>query len=311
MRLIFMGTPEFSVAFLRFLAAGPHEVVAVVTQPDRPAGRGHQLKAPPVKEAALELGIPVLQPENVRDESFHQELRALQADLSIVVAFSILPRSVLALTRLGAVNLHGSLLPRYRGAAPVQWAVANGEHRTGLTVFLLDEKMDHGPMLAQESLEIGADETGYEVLMRMVPLGCQALQKALQGLSDHTIQALDQEHTQACPAPKLRKEDACLDWTLPAQRLHDRIRGFHPWPGAFTYLHGKQLNIHRTRPLAGGEGWLPGEIRVQEGHMLVGTGNGLLEILELQNMGKKPVSAAEFLRGLRILGDLRFGTDAQ
>jgi len=251
----------------------------------------------------------VLQPESLKDETFLQELRDLQADVSVVVAFSILPRLALGVTRLGAVNLHGSLLPRYRGAAPVQWAVANGEHKTGLSVFLLDEKMDHGPLLVQERLDIHPEETGYELLMRMVPLGCGALDKALDGLTTNSIQPLAQDHGQACPAPKLRKEDGIIDWTLDAHKIHDRVRGFHPWPGAFTQLAGKTIHIHKTRPFRGGEQWHPGEIRVQENRMLVGTGCGILEILELQNEGKKPVKALDFLHGLRVEDALRFGME--
>jgi len=298
MRLIFMGTPEFSVAFLRHLHASSHEVIAVVTQPDRPAGRGRHLQPSPVKQAALEFGLPVLQPTSLKDPSFEQEVRELNADLSVVVAFSILPKSILGATRLGAVNLHGSLLPRYRGAAPVQWAVANGEHKTGLTVFLLDEKMDHGPLLVQERIEIHVDDTGHDVLMHMVPLGCDALTKALDGLEAGTIEPLHQDHAEASPAPKLRKEDGCLDWTKSAHTLHDRIRGFQPWPGGFSYVRGKLFHIHKSHAVAETTHLAPGELLVENGSLLVGTGQGALELITVQFEGKKPMAAKEFLNGL-------------
>ena len=306
MRLIFMGTPEFSVQFLRHLAQGCHELVAVVTQPDRPSGRGQHMHFPPVKQAALELGLPVLQPESLKDPEFDRQLRELEADVSVVVAFSILPRSILSATRLGAVNLHGSLLPRYRGAAPVQWAIANGEHKTGLTVFLLDEKMDHGPVLVQEKMEIGPSETGAALLERMSWLGCNALDKALDGLAAGHLEPLPQDHHQACPAPKLRKEDGDLDWSLPAQRLHDRIRAFQPWPGGFSRLRGKLLHIHATHVHAAGDGLEPGQLMVKDGHLLVGTGGGSLELLQVQPEGRKSMAAADYLHGLQNPHDLKF-----
>lgn len=300
MRIVFMGTPEFSVAFLRHLHQGAHEIVAVVTQPDRPAGRGRHLQPSPVKAFALELGIPVLQPENMKDPQFEEEMRDLDADLSVVVAFSILPKSVLATTKHGAVNLHGSLLPRYRGAAPVQWAVANGDHKTGLTVFLLDEKMDHGPILVQEHLEIGPDDTGSDILHRMEPLGCQALDKALAGVDSGAIHPLSQNHAAACPAPKLKKEDGCLDWSRTAQDLHNRIRGFYPWPGGYTYLRGKLLHVHKSHPHNNAKGLEPGAVRLDgHGHMFVGTQHGELELIVVQAEGKKPMPVSEFLRGIQ------------
>lgn len=300
MRIVFMGTPEFSVAFLRHLHQGAHEVVAVVTQPDRPAGRGRHLQPSPVKACAMELRIPVLQPENLKDPAFETELRELDADLSVVVAFSILPKNILGSTKHGAVNLHGSLLPRYRGAAPVQWAVANGDHKTGLTVFLLDEKMDHGPILVQEHLEIGPDDTGHDILHRMEPLGCAALDKALNGIADGVIAPLPQNHAAACPAPKLKKEDGCIDWSRTASDIHNRIRGFHPWPGGYTYLRGKLLHIHKSHPQHQGSGLEPGAVKLDgHGRMFVGTSQGELELLVVQAEGKKPMPVAEYLRGIQ------------
>ncbi|HSQ41985.1 MAG TPA: methionyl-tRNA formyltransferase [Fibrobacteraceae bacterium] len=299
MRIVFMGTPEFSVAFLQHLQASSHQLVAVVTQPDRPAGRGRQLAPPPVKVAAQALELPVLQPTNLRDPALEAELRAFQADLFVVVAFSILPKNLLGASRSGAVNLHGSLLPCYRGAAPVQWAVANGDPETGVTVFLLDEKMDHGPILVQERLPIGPEETGAEVLARMASLGCIALDKALEGLQNGQLQSLPQNHGAASPAPKLRKEDGRLDWNKSAQELHNRIRAFQPWPGGYTILRGRLLHIHRCLACPEKQDLAPGFVQVDAGRMWVGTGVGALELLNVQAEGRKPMSVSEFVRGLQ------------
>lgn len=307
MRIVFMGTPEFSVSFLRALAASSHEIVAVVTQPDRPAGRGHQLKAPAVKVAALELGLPVLQPENLRDPLFAEELAALQVDLSVVVAFSMLPKAVLAATRLGAVNLHGSLLPRFRGAAPVQWAVATGAKQTGCTVFRLDEKMDHGPILRQAFVPIGPNDTGMQVLQNMIEPGTQALLDALMALENNDFTEIPQDHASASPAPKLRKEDGLVQWDMPAQQIHDRIRGFSPWPGGYTLWRGKTLTIHGTLVLESNATKDCGHFTVQHERLLVNTGKGLLELLQVQLEGKKAITAAEFIRGLQGLTNGVFG----
>jgi len=303
MKIVFMGTPEFSAAFLQHLLKGPHEVVAVATQPDRPAGRGRQLQAPPVKLAALAAGLPVLQPESVKDPEFAQQLAALQADLFVVVAYSILPRAVLAAARLGAVNLHGSLLPRFRGAAPVQWAIASGAQQTGVTVFLLDEKMDHGPVLEQRVVEIGQQDTTTGLLEKMVPVGCEAIDAALAKLlTGYT--PVEQDHTQASPAPKLRKEDGVIHWEKSAQEIHDRIRAFTPWPGGYSYLNGRLVYLRLTEVVA--QDLAPGAVRVESGRLLVGTGKGALAVLEIQAEGKKSLPVADFVRGLHDRDDLHF-----
>jgi len=305
MKIVFMGTPEFSAAFLRHLLEGSHEVVAVATQPDRPAGRGRQLQPPPVKEVALAHGLRVLQPESVKDPSFAEELAALRADLFVVVAYSILPRAVLAASRLGAVNLHGSLLPRYRGAAPVQWAIANGDTQTGVTVFLLDEKMDHGPILEQRVVDITQQDTTASVLDKMVPVGCVAIDSALEKLTS-TFEAVGQDHSQACAAPKLRKEDGAIDWTRSAQSIHNRIRAFTHWPGGFSYLNGRLVYLRSTSVASEPIKLAPGEARAVSDRLLVGCGDGCLVVHEIQAEGKKSLPVAEFLRGLQRQDDLHF-----
>ena len=293
-----MGTPTFAAHFLEHLHQGPHQVVAVATQPDRPVGRGRILTAPPVKVKAQELGILVLQPASVKDDNFAEELLRYDADLFVVVAFSILPKRVLGCAKLGAVNIHGSLLPKYRGAAPVQWAIANGDKVTGVSVFLLDEKMDHGPILEQRKIEIGDDETEEDILNKMVTPGCEALDAALARILQGDLASLPaQEHEKSSPAPKLKKEDGKIDFEKSAAEIHNRIRAFFPWPGGFCELKGKTAYFRKTAVV---EGSLPpGKARVDGDKLFVGTGNGILEVLEIQLEGKRSMPAAEFLRGIQ------------
>ena len=300
MRIIFMGTPEFSVEFLRHLIKGEHQVIAVATQPDKQAGRGMELRQPPVKIAALEADIPVLQPNSVKDPAFAEELRKLNADIFVVVAFSILPKEVLAASKLGAINIHGSLLPKYRGAAPVQWAIANCEETTGLTVFLLDEKMDHGPVLEQREIKIEQNDTTEILLKKMVAPGCEALDSTLAKLQTGNFTALEQKHEQASPAPKLKKEDGLIDWNMSALQIHKRLCAFTPWPGAYTNLNGQKIFLRKTEVVGAttqGCPYKPGEIFIQKNAVFAGTGNGILSILDVQAEGKKRMSAADYFRG--------------
>lgn len=307
MKIVFMGTPEFAAHFLEHLHSGPHQVLAVVTQPDRPVGRGRVLTPPPVKSKALELGLPVLQPDSVKDASFAEELQKWNADLFVVVAFSILPKAVLAASRLGAVNVHGSLLPKYRGAAPVQWAIANGETSTGVSVFLLDEKMDHGPLLEQRIVPIALQDTASSVLEKMVGPGSEALDMALDRIENGESRELPaQEHEKASPAPKLRKEDGKIDFSRPALEIHNRIRAFCPWPGGFCSFNGKVAYFRKTNPVERNLGISPGEGKIQEGRLFVGTGKGELEVLEIQLEGKRSMSAADFLCGIQKKDSLCF-----
>lgn len=309
LNLVFMGTPAFAVPVLESLAAR-HNVKLVVTQPDKPKGRGQQLAAPPVKLKAEELGIPVAQPASLKTPEFHDLVAAQQADLLVVVAFRILPATLFPLARLGAVNIHGSLLPKYRGAAPIQWAVANGDAETGVTIFRLDAEVDHGEVLAQEKTAIGPEETAGELFERLSILGRDLLLKTLDDLEAGRAVPREQDHAQATPAPKLHKEDGRIDWTQPARAIHARIRGFNPAPGCFTREvaadgnAGRTLRIHRARVEPGrGE---PGVMTVEDGEPVVGTGEGRLRLVEVQWEGKPRISGRDLVNGVRGMG-LRFG----
>src|SRR6187549_1353303 len=238
MKIVFMGTPEFAVSFLETLHQSRHQVALVVTQPDKPKGRGQKLAAPPVKEKALELGLPVAQPVSLRTPEFHDLIRAQEADLLVVVAYRILPDTLFPLARFGAVNVHGSLLPKFRGAAPVQWAVATGESETGVTVFQLDKEIDHGGVLARAVTPIGPEETAGDLFARLQGMGREALMKAMDDLESGRARPEPQDHAQSTPAPKLRKEDGLLDWNKSARYLHDRIRGFNPYPICYALQAG-------------------------------------------------------------------------
>jgi methionyl-tRNA formyltransferase len=299
MRLIFMGTPDFAVTFLAALHAGRHEIALVVTQPDRPKGRGRSLAMPPVKEKALALGLPVAQPESLKTPEFHELVRAQNADLLVVVAFRILPASLFPLARHGAVNVHGSLLPKYRGAAPIQWAVAQGETETGVTVFQLDAQIDHGRILGRAKTPIGAEETAGELFLRLRDLGRDLLLRVLDDLEAGRASPEEQAHAQSSPAPKLKKEDGRLDWTLPASVLHARIRAFNPYPICYaTTASGRVLRIHAARVVAGGGA--PGEARISEDrHPVVAAGEGALKLIEVQWEGRPKVTGPELINGLQ------------
>ncbi|GHV12738.1 methionyl-tRNA formyltransferase [Fibrobacterales bacterium] len=315
MKIVFMGTPEFSSHFLRHLVNGEHQIVAVVTQPDKPAGRGMQLQSPPVKVSALEMGILVLQPNSVRDADFLESLKKIDADIFVVVAFSILPKAVLATAKFGAINIHGSLLPKYRGAAPVQWAIANCEKETGLTIFLLDEKMDHGPILEMRTLPIDINDTTVTLLNKMVAPGCEALDIALKKIESKNFTPIEQNHSAASPAPKLKKEDGLIDFNLTSLQIHKRLCAFTPFPGLYTFLpasgeekNGQKLLLRKTE-LAGDFANYPkincpknlekGKFIIEKNEVFVGTGDGALKVLEVQSEGKKRMPAADFFRGLK------------
>ena len=306
MKIIFMGTPEFASHFLSYLAESSHEVVAVVTQPDRPAGRGKTITPPPVKILAEKLGLPVIQPENLKDPEFESTLLKYNADIFIVVAFSILPKKILGASRYGALNIHGSLLPAYRGAAPVQWAIANGEPQTGVTIFLLDEKMDHGPILEQREVKIDDDDTTESILNKMVLPACNGLEEALKKIEVHSSEVIEQNHEKATAAPKLKKEDGLLDFQKSALELHNRIRGFSPWPGGYSNLQGKKVYLRKTRVFEDSIKLNPGHLLIEKNHLLVGTKSGVLEILEIQTEGKKSMPASDYIKGLHQREGLLF-----
>lgn len=300
MRIVFMGTPEFAVPSLQILLDNGYEIPAVVTAPDKPGGRlGMQQSA--VKQFALERGLKVLQPEKLKDAAFLESFRALQADLLVVVAFRMLPEVVWSLPPLGSVNLHGSLLPKYRGAAPINWAVIQGEKETGLTTFFLKKQIDTGDILFQESLPIGPDETAGELHDRMMRLGAELVLKTVRAIELGTAQAQPQTDALATLAPKIFPEDCRIDFDRPVAQVHNFIRGLSPYPGAWTMLDGKMLKILRARPVeTGPTATPPGQFFSDGKHWLrIRAADGLLEVLELQLEGKRRMPVKDFLNGFK------------
>ncbi len=302
MRVVFLGTPEFAVPSLRALA-GEHDVAAVFTQPDRPKGRGNQLAESPVKATARELGISVQQPERVRRPESVELLRGLAADLMVVVGYGqIIPQNIIDLPRHGILNVHASLLPKYRGAAPIQWAIGNGEAETGVTIMQIDAGLDTGDTLRKERVTIGEEETAPELSARLAPLGADLLCETIRKIAEGTISREKQNGAEATLAPILKKEDGLVDWRLPAGRIDSRLRGFTPWPGAYTSFRGQQLSITRTRPTAEEAGLSPGRLRAAKRRLFAGCGEDTtLELLEVQPAGKKRMSAEAFLNGHKIM----------
>lgn len=303
MRVVFMGSPDFAVPPLEALLA-QHEVALVVTQPDKPAGRGKRMAAPPVKTVAQAAGVPVIQPASVRrasgPSSVIAELRATGAELAVVVAYGkILPRAVLDAFPRGCINVHASLLPRYRGAAPIQWAVINGETETGVTIMQLDEGMDTGPMLLKQRLAIEPDDTAGTLFERLAPLGAQALLAALDGLAAGTLVAEPQDPAAATHAPMLTKADGHVDWGQSARAVRDRIRGVDPWPGAVTDLGGEPLKLFQPT-LAQGQGQPGAVLGVDERGLVVACGQGAVAVAAVQAPGRRRMDARAFASGRSI-----------
>jgi len=311
MRVVFLGTPEFAVPTVEALASAGHEIVAVVAQPDRPAGRGQALKAPATKAWAESRAIPVLQPLKVRDGALAAALATLRPDVLVVTAYGrILGRDLLTLAPLGAVNVHASILPRWRGAAPIQWAVAAGDTETGVTIMQMDEGLDTGDVLLVRATPIGPEETAEALAPRLAALGGRAIVEALPRLAAGALVPVPQDGSRHTLAPILEKEHGRLDFTRPAAELAARIRGFTPWPGGFTTLAGKVLKVHLARPAPGtgggtgggtgpGEAGEPGQARLVPGALRVACGAGTaLDLLEVQPEGKKRMAAADFANGL-------------
>jgi methionyl-tRNA formyltransferase len=313
MRITYMGTPEFSARVLEGLLGEGLEVAGVVTQPDRAAGRGRKLRPPPVKKVALERGIPVIQPERVRGaREVYARLREWDAEALVVVAFGqFLPRAMLELHPLGSINLHASLLPAYRGAAPVNWALINGETETGLTTMRMSPRMDAGPILLQYRTAIDPMENAEELLARLVAPGVSLLVDTLEGLRRGTITPRPQDESAATYAPCLRKEDGLLDWKRPALELHNRVRGLAPRPGAFTFFGSRRLRILASRPLPGDGDGPPGTVhRLGKRGLSVQTGEGRLELLRVQLEGCRALDTAQFVCGCRLEEGARFGAEA-
>jgi methionyl-tRNA formyltransferase len=309
-RVVFLGTPAFAVPSLEQLVASRHEVVAVVTNPDRGAGRGRKLRPTPVKTVAAALGLPLLQPESPRDARLAEQLAALQPDAFAVVAFSLLPRKLLAVPRLGSVNVHPSLLPAYRGAAPIIWALFDGCEQTGISTFLLNPKMDAGDILLQERVAISIEETAGELEARLAVDGADLLVRSLDGLQEGSIAPRKQAVDGATRAPKLSREDGRLDWRWPAAQVRNRVRGANPMPGAFTTWSGGTLKIHRGELMLGCG--TPGRIltATEAEGLVVACGEGALRLVEVQPEGRGRMTAEAFLRGTTLPAGAHFGVSS-
>ncbi len=305
-KVLFYGTPEFALPTLEALLAR-HEVVTVVTQPDRPAHRGQRVTPPPVKVRATAAGVPVLQPPRLRDPGWPERLRALGADVAVVVAFGqILSRAVLDAPARGSINVHASLLPRYRGAAPIAWAIMRGETVTGITTFQMDEGMDTGPMLLRQATPIGPDETADELAARLAPLAASVLIETLDRLDALTPEP--QRHADATLAPRLKKPDGLLDWGRPARELVNVVRGCNPWPGAAAASPTGRLTVWRARAVGAGSLGPPGVLVPHDGALAIAAGNGGLLPIEVQPENKRRMAWSEYLRGARLAPDARFGS---
>ncbi|MFC3414392.1 methionyl-tRNA formyltransferase [Algoriphagus hitonicola] len=302
LRIIFMGTPEFAVPALEKLVDAGWNVVGVITAPDKPQGRGQKLVGSPVKQAAERLGIPILQPTNLKNPEFQQELKDLKADLQIVVAFRMLPESVWSMPPLGTFNLHASLLPDYRGAAPINWAIINGETETGVTTFFLKHEIDTGSIIFQEKVSILPEDDLGSVYEKLMNVGSDLVLKTVEAIAKDELKPLIQDESKALHhAPKIFKETGKIDWNQDASSIHNLVRGLSPYPAAWAEFEGKiwkffKTKIHKSsKALAPGEFWSDGK-----NTFLIGTGTVPLEILELQLEGKKRMKTEDFLRGYRI-----------
>jgi methionyl-tRNA formyltransferase len=309
MKIVFMGTPDFAVPSLQKIVESDLDVVGIVTRPDKPRGRGQKLQATEVKAAAQTLGlnVPILQPESLKSKSFQEDLKALNADLFAVVAFLILPKSVLAIPRLGSVNVHPSLLPKYRGAAPIQWAIIKGETETGVTIFRLSPRIDAGDVLIQERVTIDPNETAGALYERLKIKGAELLVQAITGVANESVTPIPQSDEGVTRAPKLEKEDGRIDWTQNARDIRNLIRGLNPFPGAFTMWQGQVLKVHRASVVEGVAE--PGKVLGVDGKtgLLVATDKGTLLLDEIQPAGKKRMSGADFVRGYPIQSGEKLG----
>ncbi|MGC1661298.1 MAG: methionyl-tRNA formyltransferase [Candidatus Acidiferrales bacterium] len=313
LRIVFCGTPSFAVPSLRHLIAQPEfEIAGVITQPDRPRGRGQLTASSPVKDVALEAGLAVYQPEKIRSESAHDYFRRVVPDCVVIIAYGqIIPASLIEIPRLGWINLHGSLLPKYRGAAPIAWAVLNDESRTGLTTMRIDAGLDTGPVLLRAETEIGPDETAPELSARLAELGAPLIAWTLRGLANDEITPAAQDSSKATHARPLKKEDGRIDWRQPAGMIYNRIRGLQPWPGAFTAFRGQKCAVwgrpkELAEPSTPSEG--PGTLVVRGGDLFAECGGRTILRIEFAQLeGRKRVTAREFVSGARLASSERFG----
>jgi methionyl-tRNA formyltransferase len=314
-RLLFCGTPQFAVPTLKhFLAQTDFEIVGVITQPDRPRGRGQEISISPVKEAALAAKLAVHQPEKIRAPEIQELLQKLAPDCIVIIAYGqIIPAKLLPIPKMGWINLHASLLPKYRGAAPINWTIANGESRSGLTTMRIDAGMDTGDMLLRREIEIGAKETAPELSARMSELGAPLMAETLRGLASGTISPKVQNHAEASYAPMLKKEDGRIDWQRPAPEIYNRMRGFAPWPGAYTTFRGQACHVWcEPASKEGGAslpgGAAPGTLFSEKNELFVLCGHATVLCVRLvQVEGRKAVKASDFANGARLKSGERFG----
>jgi len=316
MDLIFCGTPKFAVPTLELLVKEGFRVRLVVTQPDRPRGRGMEVTHSPVKQSALALDLPIIQPEKIKNNAeFRAQLEAIAPQAIVVVGYGrIIPPWMLDLPPLGNINLHASLLPKYRGAAPIQWAIASGETVTGNTTIRLDAGLDTGGMLLQEETAINPDDTAETLAPRLAGSGALLAAKTLRGLENGSINPVTQDESRASLAPILQKEDGRIDFSRTAQQIYNRLRGFQPWPGAYTTFRGKNFNLIAAKPVAGERSFSlgTGELLYKDEHFLAGCGNNTaLEIVELQLEGKKRMSARDFANGYKPAAGEKLGAQSQ
>lgn len=302
MRVIFMGTPDFAVGTLEEIIRAGHEVCLVVTQPDKPKGRGKAMQFPPVKECALAHGLEVFQPDKIRESANVEYLRSFDADIMIVVAFGqIMPKSILDMPKYGCVNVHASLLPKYRGAAPIQWAVINGDEVTGVTTMRMDEGIDTGDMIAKRQVRLAEDETGGSLFDKLAEVGAKLCVETMEMLEKGTAEFTPQDSEAATHTSMIRKELGEIDWKKPAVEIERLIRGLNPWPSAFTHLNGKTFKIWQAQVEEGTSERKPGQVcEITKNELKIQTGDGILVLKEVQLEGKKRMDAGSFLRGVTI-----------
>lgn len=303
MNIVFMGSPGFAIPSLERIHQSEHTIKAVVSNVDKRRGRGSKTSPTPVKAKALQLGLPVIEVEDLSSAEFSNQLKALKADLLVVVAFRILPKHVLEIPKIGSVNLHASLLPKYRGAAPIHWAVINGEKETGCTIFFLDEKVDTGNIIAQKKTPIGKNETTGDVYARLEKMGSELLLEAIQKIDSGSYELMEQDDEAATPAPKLFRDDCHIDFNRPALEVHNKIRGLSPFPTAWANWKGEKFNMYQSR-VGDKVNVAPGAFAAEGEQLFVGCADGTVELLEIQLPGTKRMDAAEFIHGYDVEGVL-------
>ncbi len=303
MRIVFMGSPDFAIPSLNKIYQSRHDIVSVVSNVDKRRGRGSEPSPTPVKKRALELDLPVIEVEELNDPSFYQKLKALEADLFVVVAFRILPANLLSLPREGSINLHASLLPKYRGAAPIHWAIINGEEKTGCTVFFLDEKVDTGKVIKQEETPIGPNETTGDLYNRLKELGSGTLMEAIEAIDADDYEAIPQDNEKASPAPKLFTDDCKVDFDRPPEEVHNKIRGLSPFPTAWAELDDLKFNMYRSK-IGPSKKLSPGQLDMHGDELLAGCASGTVILEEVQLQGKRRMSGKDFMNGYSGIGVL-------